>query len=266
MGREEFRLEGFRRALEEAGATLQEPTNEWELIRYRLRGRFSNVYATAKGKVTLCNAAPDHYERFRTGDPIVPSAAEVRTGSLVLYTDASSYHLTKVGAWAAILVDGHGKATEASGELKGEIHSSTSAEMRAAANGLWHFLKLGLIERGSAVRIISDNRTVVNRANGVSKHKKQDVKAAAIYLTGLAEKHGVKLSGEWIKGHQHKDAAATDRRVFYNRRCDELAALHSKPLHKERKAAAWARADAIREANGTDAHPEPESESVCDGN
>ena len=49
------------------------------------------------------------------------------------------------------------------GELKGEINSSTSAEARAVANGLHHFIKEGLIPPASCVRITCDNQAVVKK-------------------------------------------------------------------------------------------------------
>lgn len=253
----DFRLDDFRAALEKSGAVTEPPTNEWEILRYRLAGTFCNAYRNAKGKVTLCGKrTPIHYDNFVNGREIdgppqvhVPkkpvSAAKIakveakRSRSFTLYTDASLLIRSQSGAWAAILVTPDGGEHEAHGQLKGEINSSTSAEVRAIANGLHHFIAKGLIPRKAFVRIVTDNVGAVAHINGRKKGrgKSAQVNEAAKHIAEMARSRRIYLSAEWIKGHQLAADAIHDPRIKYNRRCDKLAGQHSAALHAERKAA-----------------------------
>lgn len=255
---EPFRLEEFRSALIAAGAELLDPTNQWEVIRYRLARKVAIVYRNAKGKITPCSRAGSHYAAVLTGGEIALSHADrhriaYNEGKepLALYTDASNYHTTGAASWAAILVAADGAEHEAHGPLKGEVSSSTAAEAMAVANALHHFTRAGLITGN--VRVICDNSAVVSLIkSGARKSKSEQVREAMEYIHRITAGR-FNLTARWIKGHQPKKAAASDPRVAFNHRCDALAKAHSMALHAERKAAAWERADAKR----TEAHDAP---------
>jgi ribonuclease HI len=151
-----------------------------------------------------------------------------------LYTDASSYHATKAGAWAAILVLPTGEHHEAHDRLRGDITSSTSAEARAVANGLHHFIARGLIKNSDHVTVVCDNKAVVTRIGNGKKSKGAEVQEALAAIHRLASGYALKLSGEWVKGHQPAYAEAEDPRVTFNRRCDKLCTTHGKSLNRER--------------------------------
>lgn len=245
---EPFPLEALRKELAEAGAEFLEPTNEWEVLRYRYGGKVGIVYRNSKGKATPTGAAGQHVAALLAGRPITMSSKEAKrlrpAAALQLYTDASSYHTTGAASWGAILVDADGKEHEASGPLKGEVSSSTAAEARAVANALHHFMREGLIT--GDVRVVCDNQVVVDKLrSGSLKTKCAQTREALLHIHKIARGRFT-VFAEWVKGHQPAKAAASDPRVGFNRRCDALAKAHSQRLHTERKAAAWARADAAR--------------------
>lgn len=151
--------------------------------------------------------------------------------TLILYTDASYRAATNSGAWAAILTGPNVKHTEISGPLKGEIGSSTSAEARAVANGLHHFIREKMIRPGDAVTIILDNRAVVDRLTGVSRRSRSPSTTQAITaIWELANKCNLTIKAEWVRGH----APLTVPHAAHNRRCDKLCGQHSRKLHRER--------------------------------
>lgn len=250
---EPFRLEELHAALTGAGADFLAPTNEWEVLRYRLSGKTGIVYRNAKGKATPSGAAGTHYHNVIAGRPVDMSSGEAKTiaraagphrRTITLYSDASSYHTTGAASWGAILVDADGTEHEASGPLKGEVSSSTAAEARAVANALHHFMRERLIT--GDVRVVCDNQAVVDYLrSGSLKSKSQQVREALEHIRKISRGR-FNVFADWVKGHQPAKAAARDPRVGFNRRCDALAKAHSQSLHTERKAAAWARADAAR--------------------
>lgn len=250
---EPFRLGEFRSALIGAGAEFLDPTNEWEVLRYRLAGKTGIVYRNAKGRATPSGGAGTHYHNLIAGRPLEMAAGEAKRikravgdhrRTLTLYTDASSYHTTGAASWAAILVCLDGSEHEAHGPLKGEIGSSTAAEARAVANALHHFTREGLIT--GDVRVILDNQAVVDKLrSGSLKTKSPQFREALEHIQRIARGRFIVLA-DWVKGHQPKKAAKSDPRVAFNHRCDALAKAHSRSLHEERREAAWARADAIR--------------------
>ena len=250
---EPFRLDDLTAALTEAGAEFLDPTNEWEVLRYRLNGKTGIVYRNAKGKATPCGGAGTHYHNLLAGRPVDMAASDAKKigravsehrRTLTLYTDASNYHQTGAAAWAAILVCLDGSEHEAHGPLKGEVGSSTAAEARAVANALHHFTREGLIT--GDVRVILDNQTVVDRLrSGKVKSKSAQVREALEHVQKIARGRFT-VFADWVKGHQPKAAAKSDPRVSFNHRCDTLAKAHSQTLHTERREAARARADAAR--------------------
>lgn len=243
-----FPLEALRKELAEAGAEFLEPTNEWEVLRYRYGGKVGIVYRNKKGLANPTGAAGQHVAALRAGRPITMSSKEAKrlrpAAALQLYTDASSYHTTGAASWGAILVDADGTEHEASGPLKGEVSSSTAAEARAVANALHHFLREGLI--AGDVRVVCDNQAVVDKLrSGSLKTKSRQVREALEHIRKISRGRFT-VFADWVKGHQPKAKAKSDPRVAFNHRCDALAKAHSQSLHTERKAAAWARADAAR--------------------
>lgn len=231
---EPFPLDALRKELTEAGAEFLDPTNEWEVLRYRYGGKVGIVYRNSKGRLTPTGAAGSHFEAIRAGRPITMSAKAAKrlrpAAALQLYTDASSYHTTGAASWGAILVDADGVEHEASGPLKGEVSSSTAAEARAVANAIHHFCRLGLIT--GDVRVVCDNSVVVDKLKAETiKTKCPQTREALLHIRTLAKRGRIKVFADWVKGHQSAKAALSDPRAGYNRRCDALAAAHSKALH-----------------------------------
>lgn len=226
----------LRRYLMEVGVDFQTPTNEWEVIRYRRNGSCGIVYRNAKGRITLTGDAEKMWHALKSGRPATDPLPEQNAPRrrVQLYTDASSYHETKAGSWAAVLVLPDDAEHEAHGPLKGDIKSSTSAEARAVANGLHHFIRLGLILARDHVTVICDNQAVAKRVTAKGKSKSPDVQEALDLIHKLQSGAGIKIVGEWIRGHQPESAIRADPRVRFNRRCDELCGQHSKALHRER--------------------------------
>lgn len=244
---EPVKVEEFRAAAHEAGAEFLVPTNEWEVLRYRLEGAVGIFYRNAKGRVSLSGAAGPHYANWYAGRGITVSREEAKRAkrealldvSPQLYTDASHYHRTGAGSWAAILVMPDGAEHEAHGPLKGEVLSSTAAEAMAIANALHRFIKDGLVTEGSALRIVCDNEAVINylKLSRNPRAKAVAAREAITYIRRLQTKAKLRLAPEWIRGHQSATAAQADPRVAYNRRCDRLAKKHSQALHRERTGA-----------------------------
>lgn len=255
---EPFPLDELRKELTEAGAEFLDPSNEWEVLRYRYGGKVGIVYRNNKGRATPTGAAGQHVAAMLAGRPIHMSAKEAKrlrpAAALQLYTDASAYHTTGAASWGAILVDAEGAEHEASGPLKGEVSSSTAAEARAVANALHHFCRLGLIT--GDVRVVSDSQVVVDKLKAKTlKTKCPQTREALLHIKKLAAAGRITIFADWVKGHQPAKAALTDPRVGFNRRCDALAGAHSKGLHEERREAARMRADAIREVSAKAADP-----------
>lgn len=55
--------------LEQRGAEILKPTNEWEILRFRGTRGTSVVYATGKGSTTFTNEAAEAFEAFRSAAP-----------------------------------------------------------------------------------------------------------------------------------------------------------------------------------------------------
>jgi ribonuclease HI len=227
--------------LRDQGAIILPPTNEYEAARYRIgRGKIVLIYSKpSKGTWTLTGDAIEHHRAYAAGQllptiEVIPHDQPV-IGDLILYTDASQYHASKAGAWAAILVEPDGSEREISGPLIGDVTSSSAAEMMAVANALHRFLKVKAIRPGATIRVICDNSTVVayiGRGSPRVKSKSPDLKRALRYILDLAKKYQIRLRTEWVKGHQRLDSK--DPRAPFNRRCDKLASAHSKRLNAER--------------------------------
>lgn len=264
-----FPLAELRAALEEAGATFLAPTNEWEVLRYRLTGKVGVIYRDKKGAATPTGAAGAHLGNLRAGRPIagpsfcdqkrIARATDLSRKTLTLYTDASCYDKTGASSWAAILVDADGAEHEASGPLKGEVGSSIAAEARAVANALHHFAKAGLITAN--VRVITDCLGVVDKLRSSStKSRSPQIAEALEHIAKISAGRFI-VFADWVKGHQTLEAAKSDPRIAYNRRCDAPARAHSLALHKERQAAR----EACGEAEATDAHKATDRKSVSHG-
>lgn len=226
----------FTAWLQQHGGEALPLTTEWMVVRYRFGKKGAHViYRNSKERLRWVGESHTHYEDMLAGRPPRTEARETVNGrrQVTLYTDASSYHTSKAGAWGAVLVL-PGAEHEASGPLKGDIRSSTAAEARSVANALHEFARLGLLASGDVVTIVCDNTAVVDRIHAGTRSKKHDIQEAINYARGIAERCGLKLRGRWVKGHQPKSAGGD---AIYNRRCDALAGAHSKLIHAERTAA-----------------------------
>lgn len=221
---------------------------DYEIARYRYgRDRFIIWEKPSKGRITFTgDIGHQHYLSFAQGgilarpviDPIA-QPGQIKRDFFKIYSDASQKHSTSTGAWGAVLVMPDDRTLEVSGALKGDILSSTSAEMAAVANALHSLIAKRAIPPGSAVEIICDNAAVVRyiqrgkcSAKGISAH--QTIPAYE-YFAGLAKRAGLKISGKWVRAHQKENKANQD--ITMNRRADKLAGVHSDALHRQRIAA-----------------------------
>lgn len=239
-----FDAVAFKAWLRDQGAVILDPKNEYEACRYRFgRSKVNLIYSQpSKRRWTLCGPSIEHHRAYMAGEPI-PTMEAVEGAKLIssdfdLYSDASHYHLSRAGAWAAILLAPADRiGEEACGALRGDVTSSAAAEMMAVANALHHFLKARSIPIGATIRVICDNTTVVSyigRGGMRIKSKSPDLKLALAHIIDLAKRYRLKLIAEWVRGHQRLDSK--DPRAIFNRRCDKLASGHAKALDQERKA------------------------------
>lgn len=61
------KLPAFREFLASRGAEVLEPTNEWEVARFRAGGCIAIVYTNARGQITAVGAARDALNAFTSG-------------------------------------------------------------------------------------------------------------------------------------------------------------------------------------------------------
>lgn len=242
MHEREFEADKFQEWLARKGAEMLEPTNEWEVLRFRFEDRVSIVYRNNKGRITKCGASDQLYrEMLSPPGGIEPTRRQPRMSSrtVQLYTDAGFHIETRSGSWAAILISDKPKM-KISGPLKGDISSSTSAELRAIANGLHYFLGKDGIWPGDEVAIVCDNKAAVSRVNGMTrglaKAKKAEMREAVEAIVKIANENDLMLNAEWIKGHQRVSAIQVDHRVAFNRECDRLCSKHAREVFLKRRA------------------------------
>lgn len=231
----EFDVTRFATWLRKHGGEVMSLTTEWMVMRYRFGAKGAHVvYRNTKDRLKWVGESNTHYEDMLCDRAPRTEARATVNGrrQVTLYTDASSYHTSKAGAWGAVLVLPDGEH-EASGPLKGDIRSSTAAEARAVANALHEFLRAGRISRGDVVTIVCDNTAVADRFQAGTNSKRRDIQEALIYARRMAAQFDLALRGRWVKGHQPLSVGGD---ATYNRRCDKLAGAHSKLIHAERTA------------------------------
>lgn len=236
----EFPLKAYRDWLVQHGCSLLELTDEWMVMRYRIGPRGAHtIYRNKKGLLTFQGDTASHYDRFLAGKPVtepITDDAEVDfSRGFTLYTDASNFHTTKAGAWAAILIGQGGVHLGAhSGALRGLVSSSTAAEGMAVANALHHFIKLGVLPRGAHVTVVSDNQAVVRRISQPHLRSRHAQQANVIgKIREIGQLHLLTLTARWVKGHQPWRVKGD---ASYNRACDKMAGAHSRALHEARLA------------------------------
>lgn len=66
-----FDDEGFRAYVEAQGGEVLRPTNQWEVVRYRLSGLLHIVYTKANHHLTWTGSSADHYAAFEKGQPLL---------------------------------------------------------------------------------------------------------------------------------------------------------------------------------------------------
>jgi ribonuclease HI len=230
-------VKAFTAWLANGGVIFEAATSEWEVLRWRVpdgsRNNIAIIYRNKKDRLRFHGRALDCIAQYQDGGPF-EVVNEPQRRSLKLFTDASYRERTNSGAWAAILIIGDG-TSEISGPLRGAVTSSTEAEMCAVANALHHFLKVRLIEPRDQVHLYCDNHTVVDRVNGKRPKRKMVGGVEALDKTiELANRAGIVLTAEWIKGHQRANPA--DPHITHNRRADQLCSIHAKQLDRDRKA------------------------------
>lgn len=59
----------FRDWLSGCGAQVLEPTNEWELVRFKAGSETSIIYRNKVGGVRFCGVAENAWKAFQTGAP-----------------------------------------------------------------------------------------------------------------------------------------------------------------------------------------------------
>lgn len=221
--RAHLKVKQFRSFLEQHGAFMMPPTNEWEILRYRERGREKGaivIHQNKRGRLNWQSDAAKHYRAWQNGeDPfVVPAEAIKRRPALDLATDAS--YAMNSGSWGAVLFAPAVLDVEASGALKTPVRSSTSAEARAAANALHHFIASGDIIPGDQVRLVCDNMNVVRYITEGHNSKVPDIAEPILHMRNLAALHELILRAVWVKGHQPAHISTHAR---LNVRCDRLA-------------------------------------------
>jgi ribonuclease HI len=169
-----------------------------------------------------------------------------------VYSDAS--HKGSGGAWAAVVIRPGRPNFEASGRLKGDIPSSTHAEIKAAANAVHAALKAGLIHAGDEVCVRCDNLAAVRRISGETPKKskskaREELAAVTNWIRDFAIAAGFVLTAAWVKGHQRVASACPH--APHNRRADQLCGIAmgirkppSPPKPPKRKSGGAAKADA----------------------
>jgi len=218
-----LKVKPFRSFLEQHGAFIMSPTNEWEILRYRGRGWEKGcvvIHQNKKGRLNWQSDAAKHYRAWQRGeDPFfVAEDQPKRRPPLDLATDASFAMMN--GSWGAVLFAPAWFDIEASGKLKFPCRSSTSAEARAAANALHHFIATGDILPGDQVRLVCDNLNVVRHIMLGKNSKVDDIAEAIHHIRTLSRDRELILSAVWVKGHQ---PAHTSTHARLNVRCDALA-------------------------------------------
>jgi ribonuclease HI len=233
-----FKQAAFCAWLADQGAVLMRPTNEYELVRYKLEGQLAIVWdKPSKRRVTLGKTALKHYQRFLTGKPLhKPEPVRDNRPAFVLYTDAGNWQKEGLGTWAGILLrrDPEGAYTEVaemSGAMAREVTSSTAAEAMAVANSVHRVLRDKHLPPRAKVTVVCDNESVVRYIGATAKHKKgvfraaeksksEGVRDAFAHLRDLAERFDLMFKARWVKGHQPLSNAGHD--ANFNRRCDAL--------------------------------------------
>lgn len=237
----DFERRPFIEWLRQQGAVIQKPTDEFQLVRYRIGAELFIIYAKpSKRRVTFQDRQWEHWQKYLLKQNLTRRELEKikpdRPPDFFLYCDASLHIRTHAASWAAILVGGPDGEREAHGPLRGKIKSSNAAEMMAIANGLHEFIRLGKIPPKSLVEVVCDNQPAVNyihrRKCAPSGKSAAQIVEAFEYITTIARRAGIYLDAKWIRGHQ--DSNSKNPRVIFNRRCDALAAQHSQSLHEER--------------------------------
>lgn len=231
----------FRNFLERHGASVMQPMTEWEVVRYRARGKTKQVtcvFRNKKNRLKFPVDAEEHYKAFLKdvdpfdGEPVMEAVPDRSGGSFVLFTDASHYHHSGAGAWAGILTRDEKDIAAASGALRDNARSSTAAEMRAVANALHRFIVDKALPPRAHVCVVCDNVTIPRRLNDRKASKTKLVQDALAVIWALAQRHGLTISGQWVKGHQPQGQGGFHGDM--NRQCDKMAAAHSKALHAEK--------------------------------
>lgn len=67
LDRTMVQLEKFKHYLNERGAVLQDPTNEWELVRFKTTSGVSIIYTNKRGDLTFTGESEKAYRMFKEG-------------------------------------------------------------------------------------------------------------------------------------------------------------------------------------------------------
>jgi ribonuclease HI len=136
-----------------------------------------------------------------------------------LFADASLCPHSHAGGWGAWAKSERGM-TKGGGMLKGWIHSSSEAEIKAIVNCLFIALRDGVVRDGDDVLVQSDNTNALAWIDGKKPKKTPPYWTETVSsFRKLVKAHGLKVRTRHVKGHCNKD----EPRFAVNRLCDQLA-------------------------------------------
>lgn len=101
----------------------------------------------------------------------------------------------------------------------GHVVTSTSAEMMAIANAMWHAVDNNLVQRADSVLIQTDCMAAIQAFQMTRLHLVDQERAVVKYVQGLQQHLGLEIRYRHVKGHTSID----DARSITNRMCDKRA-------------------------------------------
>lgn len=149
---------------------------------------------------------------------------------VTMITDASLVDKTKSGAWAMWARSERGMISGA-GQLRGHVHSSGEAELKAIVNGLHVLVRSEIFHVTDTVLIQTDSQHAMKCLRNQHKPRmhEHEHKTLEHYLKLVAE-HQVNIQLRHIKAHVGTAAP----RNFVHDRCDRQAKRLARRLHQDR--------------------------------
>jgi len=183
-------LDDFARYLTFNGATIEEPTNQWEVLRYRMpRVGTIVIYTNARGELTIPPAASKHFMAFKRGRFIEPEEpiGEVKRKSKLSGSrrhDLRTILKLRDGEWCCVCgqaLDGDETIEHWLSQDHGGIHVPANLALaHKACNALLD--NLPVIQK---FKFIMEIRTIVSR---LAPDEKFDPERHAHHLLSLSRK------------------------------------------------------------------------------